>query len=250
MRQYSGAVVRRVIDRSHTGVPEHAHDWPVISVFVIGSYLNETEAGRRFISTPSVVFYHAGAAHRNTVGADGFEQLEIEFDPSWLGRSFLPVAPVRRWGGGDAIRLSHSLMQACRSEEALRESLRRGLMGRDTEIPRERPDWLLAVERRLREDPAITVKDLAREVRRHPSWLGYAYRRATGEGLRSTAARLRAERAACLLRETDQPLAHVALEAGFCDQSHLNRTLHRVLGRSPAAVREERCRFRDITCLA
>ena len=55
---------RRVIDRSHTRVPEHAHDWPVVSVFVMGSYLNETDIGQRFIAGPSVVFYRAGAAHR------------------------------------------------------------------------------------------------------------------------------------------------------------------------------------------
>jgi hypothetical protein len=35
-----------------------------VSVFVMGSYLNETDIGQRFIAGPSVVFYRAGAAHR------------------------------------------------------------------------------------------------------------------------------------------------------------------------------------------
>jgi hypothetical protein len=57
LRSFSGASVKRVIDRSQAQVPEHAHDWPVLSLFVIGSYLNETELGERFISSPSAVYY-------------------------------------------------------------------------------------------------------------------------------------------------------------------------------------------------
>src|SRR5690242_12843972 len=89
LRSFSGASVKRVIDRSQACVPEHAHDWPVLSLIIIGSYLNETEAGEKFISGPSAVFYRGGAAHRNTIAAFRFEQIEIEFDPSWLGRESL-----------------------------------------------------------------------------------------------------------------------------------------------------------------
>lgn len=61
-----------------------------------------------------------------------------------------------------------------------------------------------------------------------------------------TAARFRLERAAHLLRETDQTAAGVALEAGFCDQSHMNRTFRRLLGRLPSEVRNDRSEFRQI----
>jgi transcriptional regulator GlxA family with amidase domain len=80
---------------------------------------------------------------------------------------------------------------------------------------------------------------------RHPSWLGSAYRQSTGEGLRETAARLRVERATHLLRETDEALGSIAAAAGFCDQSHMNRSFRRILGRSPVTVREERRHFRQ-----
>ena len=248
--EFTGVTIRRVIDRSHTGVPEHAHDWPVVSIFVIGSYLNETEIGRSVIASPSVVFYRSGAAHRNTVGTVGFEQIEIEFDPDWLGRSFVPDVPVRRWMACDATTLSESLVLACRSERTLRAALRDVLTRPDPGVRYERASWLSAIERRLKEDTTLRIADLARGVGRHPSWLGYAYRRATGEGLRTTAARLRVARAAYLLRETEEPIARIALEAGFCDQSHLNRTVRRVLGRSPASVREDRAKFRDLVALS
>lgn len=248
LRSFSGASVRRVIDRSQVQVAEHAHDWPVLSLFVIGSYLNETEIGGRFICGPSAVFYRAGAAHRNTIAAVGFEQIEIEFDPSWVGHGFLPTGPVTRWIGGGAAAHARCLVEACEGESSemrLRAALQGFLQSAPSEPHREFPGWVDTVARRLRENTTLRVSDLAREVGRHPSWVGSAYRHAAGEGIRETAARLRVERATCLLRETDRPYAAIALDAGFCDQSHMNRTVRRVLGRSPSAVRQDRRSFRQ-----
>jgi AraC family transcriptional regulator len=229
-------------------VPEHAHDWPVISLFVIGSYLNETEIGEKFIAGPSAVFYRAGAVHRNTTAAVGFEQIEIEFDPAWLGRSFLPTVPVVLWIGGRVGREARLLAHACEggpSENRLRAALQRLLEGSSQQPEREPASWIGTITRRLSEDTTLKISDLARESSRHPSWVGSAYRNATGEGLQETAARFRVERATRLLRETGQPYAAIAFETGFCDQSHMNRTFRRLLGRSPAAVRDGRREFRQ-----
>jgi AraC-like DNA-binding protein len=237
-----------VIDRSHACVPEHAHDWPVLSLFVIGSYLNETEVGRRFICGPSAVLYRAGAAHRNTTAAVGFEQIEIEFDPAWLEYRLLPGEPVTRWIGGRVGREARYLAQACEAEASathLRAALQRFLEAASRQPQGEPPGWIGTMTRRLGEDTSLTINDLAAEARRHPSWAGAAYRQATGEGLQETAARFRVERAVRLLRESGQPYAAIAVDAGFCDQSHMNRTFRRVLGRSPSVVREERRDFRQ-----
>ena len=248
LRSFSGACVRRVIDRSHACVPEHAHEWPVLSLFVIGSYLNETELGERFICGPSAILYAAGARHRNTTAAVGFEQIEIEFDPCWLGRRWLPGRPVMLWVGGRVGREVRYLVRACEaeaSEDCLREALRRFLERAIRQPQREPASWIGTITRRLSEDTTLRISDLAVETSRHPSWVGSAYRQATGEAPQETAARFRVERATHLLRETGQPLSWIALEAGFCDQSHMNRTFRRVLARSPAAVREDRRQFRQ-----
>jgi len=249
LRSFSGACIRRVIDRRHICVPEHAHDWPVLSLFVIGSYLNETEIGERFISGPSAVFYRAGAAHRNTIAAVGFEQIEIEFDPTWLGLGLLPTVPVMRWIGGRTGAEARHLVHTCEAESSetrLRMALQRFLQSANSQPKCESAGWVGTFMRRLRENTTLKISDLAREVGRNPSWIGSAYQHATGEGLRETAARFRVERATCLLRETDQPYASIALEAGFCDQSHMNRTFRRMLRRTPAAVRQDRRSFRQI----
>ncbi|HYE45246.1 MAG TPA: AraC family transcriptional regulator [Caulobacter sp.] len=242
LRSFSGVRVRRVIDHSHGTVAEHAHDWPVLSLFVLGGYLNETELGERRIDGPSAVLYRAGAAHRNRIGPAGFEQIEVEFDPEWLGRSLLPDAPVVQWLGGEPAGRMRGLSGACLTAPdgpTLRQALQAFIRAAARGPAGDRAQWTQQVERRLRDDPALRVRDLAREVGRHPAWLGSAYRRATGEALSEAAARFRVETAARLLRETHEPPAGVAAEAGFCDQSHMIRTFRRLLGRAPSAVRAD-----------
>lgn len=248
LHRFSGARVSRIIDRSGASVPEHAHDWPLLSLFVIGAYSNRTELGEDFIAGPSALFYAAGAAHRNTAGPEGFEQIEIEFDPAWLRSARLPAGPVLRWVGGRTGAAARALAQACAqdvTEERLQVALRRFLEIARSEPGAKRPDWLSDVTQRLKADPARKVTALAREAGLHSSWLGTAYRQAAGEGLMDAAARFRVERAARLLRETALPHASIAAEAGFCDQSHMIRSFRRILGRLPSAVREDRAQFRQ-----
>jgi AraC-like DNA-binding protein len=245
LHQSGGVIVRRVVDLSDAQVPEHAHDWPVLSLFVLGGYMNQTELGRRLIDGPSAVLYRAGSAHRNTALSVGFEQIEIEFDPEWLGRTPIPSTPVSHWIGGQAGFMARSLAQYCSgaiNAAGIRAAICQLMWTVRGAHERNRAPWVDVVSQRLQEDTSLKVHELAREVGRHPSWLGSAYRRATGEGLLEAAARFRIECASRLLRETDQSYARVALEAGFCDQSHMNRSFRRILGRLPTAVRQDQPR--------
>jgi AraC family transcriptional regulator len=247
LRQFSGATVRRVVDRSDASVPEHAHDWPVLSVFVLGRYRNQTELGEAAIAGPSAIFYRAGAAHRNAIGPLGFEQIEIEFDAAWLGRELMPAMPVSRWLGGRTGGEARKLARLCSwetNELQFRAALRLFLLGGNNQTARAAPSWVDVIHRRLCDDATVRVSTLAQEVGKHPSWFGAAYRKATGEAPMETAARFRVERAAHALRETNHSCAYIALESGFCDQSHMNRTFRRVLGRAPSEVRNDREAFR------
>lgn len=220
----------------------------MLSLFVVGGYSNLTEIGESFIATPSAIFYRAGAAHQNVVASMGFEQIEIEFDPHWLGCERLPIVPVSRWVGGHTGAEVRALVRVC-SEEGNEGRLRAAVqqfVERAIREPRHAvPGWVGKITRRLSENSSLRVEDLAADVGRHPSWLGTAYKRATGEGLLQAAARFRVEQAVRMLRETSLSGACIAVEAGFCDQSHMNRTFRRVLGRSPSAVRGDRRHFRQ-----
>jgi transcriptional regulator GlxA family with amidase domain len=49
-----------------------------------------------------------------------------------------------------------------------------------------------------------------------------------------------------MLRDSNEPIAEVAAAVGFCDQSHLNRALRALTGRTPVQVRDERDALRAL----
>lgn len=80
---------------------------------------------------------------------------------------------------------------------------------------------------------------IAQRLALHPAWLARAYRAWRGEGMAETVRRKRVEQAALRLRGGAAPLADIAADVGFCDQSHMNRAFRAVLGRTPLEVRRE-----------
>jgi transcriptional regulator GlxA family with amidase domain len=88
---------------------------------------------------------------------------------------------------------------------------------------------------------------IAEELGRHPAWIARAYRAWRGEGMVETVRRRRVEHAVVRLRSATSPLADVAAECGFCDQSHMNRAFRAVLARTPLDVRREAALLAPLT---
>ena len=252
---YNGAVVRRTVDQSHAVVPEHAHDWHVLSLFVSGSYRNRTQLGEAVFAGPSAILYRPGAAHENHVGRYGFEQIEIEFDRKWLGDFTLPDRPVFRWAGGKMAALSRSLARRCAesgfgSENSLQAGVIAFLEQVQTLASPVQPNWLARVQIELESSSPISVRQLAERVGLHPFWIGQAYKHATGETLQQAKSRIQVQRAVILLRETGEEAASIAVAAGFYDQSHMIRMFRRVLGRKPSEVRADCFRGSPVASIA
>lgn len=243
MRSFSGAQAARVIDASDRMVPEHSHDWPVLSLVVSGGFHNVSDSGERTICVPSAILYRRRDAHSNRVGERGFEQLEIEFDPAWLRLPEIDDSGPRHWIGGrvgiSARRLATLWTDGKAAERDLVEGTRSFLAAALTHRQVQPPAWAEQVAARLRSDEPPTTAALAGELGFSAAWLTEAYRAATGEGVAEAARRGRVETAARLLRETRLPAAQVAAAAGFCDQSHMIRAFNAVLGRTPGTVRAE-----------
>jgi len=106
-------------------------------------------------------------------------------------------------------------------------------------IPPRPERWVERVRASVRErflEPVDTTC-VAAAVGVHPAHLARAFRARYGETLGEYVRRLRVEWAARELVTTDKSLALVAVEAGFCDQSHLTRAFKRQLGVTPGRFR-------------
>ena len=91
------------------------------------------------------------------------------------------------------------------------------------------------IEANLEGDPSIV--DIAAECGLSSSHFAKAFKRTTGAPPHAWLSRRRIERAKQLLRETNLPLAEIALACGFVDQSHLSRMFAKNEGCSPGRWR-------------
>lgn len=83
----------------------------------------------------------------------------------------------------------------------------------------------------------LTLEALAEQVGFSPYHFARLFRRTTGESPHQFVLRQRIEKAKYLLRETSAPMAQVALESGFANQSHLTHSFKRYVGLSPRPYR-------------
>lgn len=246
LRAFSGAHAVRVINAGNTVVCEHSHDWPVLSLYVLGDYWKTFDGGVTKIAGPSAVLHGAGLAHSNRLCDAGLEQIDLQFDPRWLRGEARPsrLEQVRCWTGG-AVAAAGSRLASMWSTPGISEEKLAHATGQFIDFAlvsrnQSPPKWLPLVLNRLQVCDPPTALDLAKQVGLHPTWLAQAYRVAMGEGIRQTVRRKRVEQATLLLRRSEWNAAEVAAAAGFCDQSHMIRAFRQLLGRTPAQVRFER----------
>jgi AraC family transcriptional regulator len=91
------------------------------------------------------------------------------------------------------------------------------------------------VEAHLDDDLSLTV--LADIACLSPYHFSRSFKRAAGVGLQRYVIQRRLERAKRLLRQTHLPIALIAQEAGFADQSHLTQIFRREIGVTPGRFR-------------
>jgi AraC family transcriptional regulator len=246
IRRSSGATASRII----CGVledPPHNHDWPVLSIHLAGEMRKLSDDGEVAMSSAAAVFHTPGAWHANIVEEAGCEQIDIVFDPAWLRLECkLPLEGVRCWVGGQtaiaARRLARHWLSDSLAEDDLRQATATFLQLASIAPPAREPPWLGTVLERLKERPSLKAADLAPIASCGSAWLAQAFRAAMGEGLAEVSMRIRVEKAAIMLRETEMSAAEVSVEAGFCDQSHMNRCFRALLGRTPITASDPRSR--------
>ena len=102
------------------------------------------------------------------------------------------------------------------------------------------PRWLRHVRERLHSEftRRLTLAECAREAGVHPVHLAQSFRAHYGESFGQCIRRLRIDLASRALAETPKSIAEIALESGFCDQSHLTRAFKRTRGLTPAGFRQ------------
>ena len=195
-------------------LPPHAHERACVVVVLDGTFDERAHGRRRVIEPRSLIVRPAGEVHSDRV-ENGGRCLNIELP---IGFCVAPaILPARETFESDDVesRILHVI------------------------TGRMAPDWLIALRRRMGEDPgaAVTLNDLADVAGVHSVHLATTFRRFYGVPVAAYLRRLRVEIACRRLAQSDASIADIALQAGFADQSHLGRVLKRTMGITPGQLR-------------
>jgi AraC family transcriptional regulator len=174
----------------------------------------------------------------------------VEFDGDWLARALgprrVPQGSVY-WRDGAMAAGSTRLARLCLGPDGAGRSIPAALGFLREALGAEPADragsWLARLDALMESDPDLGPARLSERLGVSDAWLARAYRSRRGEGLGERRRRRQVETAVVLLETGRLALADVALEAGFCDQSHMNRSFKLLLGCTPADVRRERARI-------
>jgi AraC family transcriptional regulator len=230
-------------------IPRHAHACPYFCLVLRGAYTESYGSRNRDYGPLTVVFHPEGDVHSDHFHQSGGRLFNVAVPQQW-GARVREEAPLldRQVSieGGTPAWLATRLYQEFQAPDTLSPLVVEGLileiLGEVTRRPvgpGAAPRWLREVAEvlhtRFREN--LSLGEVARTAGVHPAHLARSFRShfrcSTGEYVR----RLRVVHACRELCRRDTPLAEIALEAGFVDQSHLSVVFKRHTGLTPAAYR-------------
>jgi AraC family transcriptional regulator len=217
------------------------HGESFLNVVLEGSLVDRCGTRTLVAQKGDVVFHAAGEERVNTFDSDT-RLFNVGLDPAWTAE-----APHL-----DSRLLDHRLLAlrigrlrrewAAGGERLTTESFAADLIDLApvaTMASRSTPRWLLDARDLLHErsSSSLTLAALAGRVGVHPIHLHRTFRARYGCTIGAYVRRLRVEGACARLARGRAPLAEVALDAGFADQSHFTRMFKRIVGVTPAVYR-------------
>lgn len=237
----------------HLRLRPHSHEWDCISI-VLEGWLDGSFHGRRYESpATSVQTIPADAVHEDTFADRPTRTVIVEAEPDvgeTFGRYGVRLDEIRylRDAGFAAIalRMASELETADTASPLAVEGLVLelfALLARqtngETAVGRP-PAWLSKARAYVHAHfaEALSTRELATKVGVHPAHLAREFRRHYGLAIGGYVRRLRLDWATARLATSDEPIAAIAYDARFANQSHFTRLLKRHTGLTPARYRE------------
>ena len=230
--------------------PRHRHSFASFSFVSSGNYL-EKFGKRAHSRQPSTVIFHPPHESHSVDFGSNVRILSVHFSFEKLARireqSVVLDSPMNcrtetvSWLG---TRLSQELRRTDAASglaieglilEMLAEAARNKINGE-----RNIPQWLKEAKDFLHDNFAesFALETVARIAGVHPAHLSRVFREKFGCTVGEYVRRLRVEYACRQITTTETPLSEIASNAGFSDQSHLNKTFKNLFNLTPYEYRK------------
>ena len=232
--------------------PKHSHKKALLCFVLEGDYTETFGLRTRECGSSTLLFHPPEEQHAEHFHASGGHSFIVEIEPDWMARvregHAVPEGPADYCGGALELlarRLYREFVDLEDASHLVIEGLMLEIMG---EAVRKRPPgaghrpptWLRQAKELLhaRFTESFKLSEVAEEVGVHPVHLAQMFHKSYRCTVGGYVRRLRIEYACRELATSEKPLVEIALGAGFCDQSHFNRTFKRLTGVAPSAYRD------------
>lgn len=204
-------------------IRRHYHVRPYATLVLEGGYEEAGDQGRFQVRAGDVLLHPAFSAHRDQVGGARTVVLDLPLPMdgrNWPGLA-RPSDPdlVIRVAAADAHEAQSLLVEGITPIAA------------DQSDPADRLADVLSV------DPSTSIGRWAADTGLSREWLSRRFKRLFGVDSATFRVEARARLAWRHIVATGEPLAQIAAECGFADQSHMTRAIRRLTGRSPSSWR-------------
>ena len=248
-KQISSSTLSELIHLKGISLPAHSHELAFFSLLLDGSY-SESYGRKNFSYQPMTVWWHpSGISHKDEIGKKGGRFFTVEIQPKGLEilkdfakipEDFFEQSSSLVWL---ACRLFHEFKNWQICSELVAEGITLEMLAhsvrKQNSTEKQPPKWLVRIVEKLNEDFTgnFSTEALATEANVHPVHLAAVFRRFHHETMGEYVQKLRIAHASKLLLDREIPLAEIAYESGFSDQSHFTRIFKRFVGLTPGAFR-------------
>ena len=245
-----GLTVSTVILNARQQFPSHAHRLDQLCVILRGHYEESCDARSRVSLHPgSVVWRRAGTLHTNDVGAEDVEVILADIEPQRSSQLALSSMGNAYFVPGTFDEIHRELLHETHLSDPASHLAIEALVcllaarvSRHGKLPSAAmPEWLFQALELIRCEysRSLSLSQIAAASGVHRVTLAVAFRRVLGRSVGTYIMDLRVAHACRELQTTHRPVAEIAQEAGFYDESHMGRVFRRRFHVSPGALRKQ-----------
>jgi AraC-like DNA-binding protein len=206
-----------------SALARHVHEEAYAALVVSGRYEEAGDNGRFQVKVGDAVFHEQFEAHLDRFSETGAVVLNLRLP---VGCSYTPgIARV-----ADADSVARVAERSCRDAVDLLVSVAMSEMPQ----PADWPDELAAA---LIQNPSLKLSRWGEKNGIAPWAVSRGFALVFGVSPEAFRARIRARRALKSIQNTQAPLASIAAELDFADQSHMTRSVKQLTGTGPQAWR-------------
>ena len=248
--EVSGFILTETTHDAKSRLPRHAHENSYFCFVLQGAYTEKCGKQEVVCKPSTLTFRGSGEEHEALVFDANVRLFVLEIPPRWIERlreDSLTVSSTSEFSGGAlpqlSVRLNREFHKTDSASPLAIEGLALELLAEAVRRPSTgmagTPPWLIQAREMIAEHFAetLTLTHVAAQVGVHPVHLATTFRQKYGVTIGEFVRKLRIEHACAELIKEDLPLAAIALQAGFANQSHFSKVFKSYVGTTPAKYR-------------